>query len=66
MIRQGATPVLQTTALSIGNRLTDLREREVNLLKLRLTTYLVINHVLKQESRAAARKPRDAASVLFC
>jgi len=24
------------------------------------------NNVIKQESRAAARKPRDAASVLFC
>ena len=25
-----------------------------------------LKRVIKQESRAAARKPRDAASVLFC
>jgi len=26
----------------------------------------LVAYVIKQESRAAARKPRDAASVLFC
>ena len=30
-----------------------------------IKTTLTRNYVLKQESRAAARKPRDAASVLF-
>jgi len=36
------------------------------LISLKFHVTVEMKHINKQESRAAARKPRDAASVLFC